>query len=232
MSKKNNGVSKERFEAIEMKFPELTRITKVMLCEDGIRMISDDREEIPESSSYVKFYNRDSGKPKTTLRFDLDRATFDVMNILNHINVIVALDTNTDKKSNKSVAVAAIFLVLGQRDAYEFHFMKCLTCRFINTTDIESELVALNSFIQAIKEGQIGYILETDQVLIIIDHNLGKLEQYNRRVLPLIDDNALSILPNNINLAYASTDQYNDSVSNQMLQECDRGASDILRRQT
>ena len=54
MSKKNNGVSKERFEAIEMKFPELTRITKVMLCEDGIRMISDDREEIPESLSITE----------------------------------------------------------------------------------------------------------------------------------------------------------------------------------
>lgn len=60
MSKKNSGVSKERFETIEMKFPELARITKVLLSEDGIRMISDDHEAIPESSSFVKFYKRDS----------------------------------------------------------------------------------------------------------------------------------------------------------------------------
>lgn len=229
MSKSEKNSRKERFEAIEMKFSEPTRLSKLLLDEGNIKMISDDGEVLPESSSYVKFYNRDSGKQKTTLRFDLDKATLDVMSFLDHINVIIALDTNTDLKSNKSVAVAAVFIVFGRRDTYELYFIRSLVYKFINTTEIKSELVALNSLIQAIKEGQIEYILEGDQVLIVVDHNLDKLEQYNKKELPLIDGNATSVLPDNITLAYASTDQYNDSVFNQMLKECDRCASEILK---
>lgn len=82
-----------------------------------------------------------------------------------------------------------------------------------------------------IEKGKVGYIIDGDNILIFIDHNLWKLNQFNDRVLPLIPNDETSYLPQKVTLAYASSDVKRDSEINEIMAECDRIATLVLNKE-
>lgn len=216
-----------------MCFSEPTKITGVKIGNERIRLYSSDVEMVPESSSFVKFYDRDSGKEKKTLMLRLENATFDFTKSLDGINVAIVVDTNTDPKTRKSVSIAMLFLVLNSEgyNGYELNYMGTMVKMFIKKTEVSSEILALNDLLHEIENGKVGYIIDGDNILIFIDHNLGKLNQFNDRVLPLIPDDETSYLPQKVTLAYASSDAKHDSEINEIMAECDRIATLVLNEE-
>lgn len=60
---------------------------------------------------------------------------------------------------------------------------------------------------------------------IIVDSDLGNLNDYNQRKVPILDD---FLLPPNFQLIYASSDLPNDELTNQMIAMCDKVSKRIL----
>lgn len=228
MSKKDNGSKKERHYAVEISYSTPMKISGIKIENGEISFLSDGVKPAPQSISFVKFYNKDNGREKKTLKIPLDQATFDVDSLLDTVDIVIAIDTNTGI-SGEAVSVAIFYLVLKAKDAseYEMNYMGMLTSTFVDTTDVSNELVALNSLLKMISNGQVGYVLKDDKALIIIDHHLGEMERYNSREIPLIKWDETSYLPHNITLAYASTDTQNDSAFNKILAECDKLANEL-----
>lgn len=65
------------------------------------------------------------------------------------------------------------------------------------------------------------------KVGIVTDHDLGNIDKYNSRKIPIL--NSL-YLPENIKLIYASADKKNASFLNQLMSMCDKRATEILNR--
>ena len=227
MSRNKKSFEKERNYAVEMRFSEKTKITSVKVDKGMISMMTDNIEVKPGSSAYIKFYEKGNGKEKKTLRIPLKSPNLYITEVLENTNLIIAVDTNV--KNGKSASVAAVFLVLKTHDSYEINFIKGYYNVFENKTGLHSEVIAMDCLFKNIKAGVIACVLENDNVLVVTDHNLGKIEQFNRRELPLIDGDDTSYLPDNVNLVYASTDTKHDSVFNEMLAECDRCATELLK---
>ena len=217
---------KERHEAIEMEFSEPTRVDGIRFHGNSFELLSAGKVVEPRTSSYVKYYNRDSGKEKITLRFDLDRPTLGSAVVPKKTSVVIIIDTNT--KGERSASVAAFHLVTQNTDVLELYYLGILYWKFVNKTQIHSEKIAMDNLFKNIKAGRIPYILNNDTILAITDHNLGKLERLNRREEPLIEEDDTSYIPENITLAYASADKKNDSIFNEMIAECDRCAAELI----
>lgn len=66
------------------------------------------------------------------------------------------------------------------------------------------------------------------RILIIIDHNLDRIDEYNERKIPLIPGIEESYLPPKIYLMYASSDKKNDSLFNQIIENCDQIATKTI----
>lgn len=224
---KKDNLRKERHESIEMEFPVPTRIDRVVIDHGIIKMMSGGIEVSPKTTSYVKFYERDSGKEKTTVRFDLEKASFDIASLFRNCDVIIIMDTNND--GDRSATAAALYLVIQTSDGYELDFMGGLCRVFENKTKTHSEAIAIDSLVKEIQSGKNRYVLKNDRVLIVTDHDLGRHRSLNNREKPLIEGDETSMLPENITLAYASADVKNDSFFNKMIAECDRCASGLLR---
>lgn len=81
------------------------------------------------------------------------------------------------------------------------------------------------SWMQAIKQ-IMKDTKESIRTAVVVDSDLGKLELYNERKIPIFDS---WYLPENFSLIYASSD-YNDEWSNQLITRCDREAKLQLQK--
>ncbi|MBP3197250.1 MAG: hypothetical protein J6N21_09640 [Butyrivibrio sp.] len=219
--------TKYRKHAVQVHFMEPTKVTGVRIENNNIHLYSDGEEVIPKEASFIKFYERDSGKDKKTLELKLKSANFDVSHAVRNIDVVIVIDTNTDIKTCRAVSVAMFYLLIKDKNLieYELHYMGTMIKMFINKTKVSSELWALEALLKEISEGKIGHIIEGDDLLVFIDHNLDKIEQFNSRELSLIPNDESSYLPEKVTLAYASSDAKHDSEFNEIMAECDRIAT-------
>ena len=62
-------------------------------------------------------------------------------------------------------------------------------------------------------------------VAIVVDSELGALQQYNKREKPLVQD---IYLPPGFTLVYASADSGMEFIANQLIRICDKCAGEVL----
>jgi hypothetical protein len=70
-----------------------------------------------------------------------------------------------------------------------------------------------------------GSIRENTKVGMIVDSDLGNLDSYNTQKMPVCSG---QMLPNNVTLIYASSDNKNDSIVNRIIAIADEASSLVL----
>lgn len=146
-------------------------------------------------------------------------------NIIN-FDWLMAIDTNTsvilEKKVHFGFAVEIVSMTQQGLKFINPEFR--YAAHFTFSGDYEKpELMNWKQFIEfVIKDA--GYTPEK-KIGIIVDSELGNIQAYNKREIPIIDN---FFLPRNFQLLYASADAQNDSVFNQAIAYCDKSATEIL----
>lgn len=146
--------------------------------------------------------------------------------VLEQFDTIYAVDTNTRVINSLSTSVTGIVggentkpIILGNTSIM-FRPIKCFEFRNVSC---KAENLGWREVIKAIVSA--ATYNERKRIALIVDSDLGMIDSYNRREVPIIDD---FIIPKNFSLIYASTDSGNENIANKMLKLADWMSTDIL----
>ena len=139
---------------------------------------------------------------------------------------LMAIDTNTNvilgRKVHLGLAVEIVAMTQQGLKFVDPQFR--YATHFTFSGDYEKpELMNWKQLIEFVIEDA-GYTPEI-KIGIIVDSELGNIQAYNKREMPIIGD---FFLPANFQLMYASADAQNDSVFNQAIAFCDKTATYLL----
>ncbi len=218
---------KPRYEAVIMEFTEPVKINSISFDGSGnFKMFSDGIEMKPKTMHFERGIEREK-KNKIILSCQIDGMNTNMYSELHNYNYLVALDTNYDKNSCTAVGTVYEIMISSDDSSFEMIHLTDLKREFNNVMDnnVSPELIALNSLISFFSEGNIINDFTNSRIMVVVDHNLGKLESYNSRNCPLIEGDENTYLPENIRIVYASADKYNDSLFNQLIKACDEEAT-------
>ncbi len=227
MSRKRGTPKKERYNAVTMEFANPERIDKICFQDNKFRLFSNNVEKIPKKIDWEIGIER-KGKNKVIVSAEMPYPSLEVYSVLTKYDYVIAIDTN--QKEGYAVSVGKVFRILNTSLERVAFYDEGYIERHFYVNNISSELRALYLLTLAIGRGEIISWKESAKVLIVIDHNLQYINQYNRRVLPLLPDDPESVLPENMRLMYASADKKNDSIFNQWISECDKCATVHLNK--
>ncbi len=224
---------KDRYETVTMQYSEPVKIDRISFEANGnFKMFSDGIEMEPLKVHFEKGIERER-KNKRTFLAEIDEMCLNIYEDFLNYDYLAALDTNS--KGDYSVAVGVIYRII-KNPFYkdEFTLQHVLNIRrdykFQKTMDESVELIALNSLLYDLQKGKLVSDFAEKKMIIIIDHNLGKLDLFNARQVPLLDYDEHSFLPENVRLIYASADKYNDTPFNGIIRECDKRATKFLKQ--
>ncbi len=184
----------------------------------------------PGSVKHVRSYMRDSGKEKIVSSIDSPTASssFNVLsNLRNHFAHLIAVDTNTVEISGRRVSATMSFYVPGRISDYNdqipieplagYVIFDCVTSQ--NPEVLGWDLVIRNN----IKHQELSSLTA---IGMIVDSELGKHSEINRRNIPFY---ANQYLPNYVNLVYSS-DKETDTLAGTMIKSCHDGAKKIIAK--
>lgn len=176
-------------------------------------------------------YDRKKG-PKSVFRLPQrgQSLTFDIDKILRRdFDYICAVDTNTKKVQNRPISVTAIVHVkpqniVGPEEISQFWNIDVpLAIEFQDIKVSNPENMRwLAAFEQLIS---IGKISTNQRIGMIVDSDLGNLNDYNHQRKPVFQN---FLLPPNLTLIYASADTGKDSILNQALSIADSIATQTI----
>ncbi|MDD2656521.1 MAG: SEC-C domain-containing protein [Patescibacteria group bacterium] len=202
-------------------------INRLKLQNNEITLMNNNDELTPTYSKLIKTIYKDDNKGKKII-FQIPQLFKDLkidLSFLNKIDNTYIIDTNTyNEKINGqylSVSVAAIY-------DKKLKYIDVMTKTFNHTEKIMAEKIGIKNLIDLI-ESRNHITKSKKNILIITDHDLDKLDQYNSRELPLFEKPEKFYIPSYIKLGYASADKKNDSEINRILNECDKLASKTIK---
>lgn len=174
-------------------------------------------------------YERDSGKPKIVSRTNGDEGLvhLDPMrNIVSNYDVIACADTNRVIFKDKEVCVCAS--VRSTTEIYDLvessQFESMEFSAFFDVKDeINPETIGWHLLITEIFPKYPD--LAGKRICLVVDSDLGLLDEINRRQRPYYDD---FLLPENVDLAYASSDSSGNAL-NSLIKMCDRISNGICK---
>jgi hypothetical protein len=171
-------------------------------------------------------YDRESGKRKIAFSHGGEAQGVFLSErdqLISTFSRLICLDTNTDQIGDIRVSVTALALSQNPlpKSSENVYFDIKAYVFFDVPSDINAEMVGLDIALHYFanpenpSEGIIG---------IIMDSDLGKHDQINRRELPYLGN---KFIPSNSKLLYASSDT-GDGFSNQIMRLCDSRAKKIM----
>ncbi len=221
---------KQRIPVISPHFDEHVEIGGLDL-KDGIFTFKDSngKKVVPKSITIGDSYTKESGKPKilNQIRANNNQINLNPNANLQNFDWLFVVDTNTKKynESKISISCSAFF----QLDLKKPKLIKSITNQdwhakvtmqsafiFRNPT-VNPELVGWQELINRIK--QAPEFNNTLKIGIIVDSELDKLSQMNRRDIPIIGTH---FLPDNFQLIYASSDSGTEYPHNKLIKICDK----------
>lgn len=136
---------------------------------------------------------------------------------------IFVIDTNTIAHEDEKISVSAIIHgIIGPHDSVRREISYTLLCWFeFRNIKGKEENLAWAELIRAIGEDE---RFPECRIGIVVDSDLGNIEDYNARKLPIYGD---IYLPKNIELLYATSDNA-DRITNKFMRMCDKKASELL----
>lgn len=157
----------------------------------------------------------------------LPEGTRDVTDILKTLDVVYACDTNTrsfNEADSFKCSVGVVYKAVNEMVDKNGGTLQCMPYKVIRWRWNAAIEIENYSWIEAIKEIQKED--EGKRIGLVIDSNLGHIDEYNSRILALADK---FFLPENFTLIYASADR-SDGWMNKLIKQCDKMASEQLKK--
>ncbi|MBL0742625.1 hypothetical protein [Chryseolinea lacunae] len=225
---------KERFIGVEFRLDEITK-EELSSLQIGFGLIdgaltvvlkTDDREILTNA---IRGYQR-KNKPGFNLKkiyHKSNSGSLEPQSFLKDTDAIFAIDTNEKRigKVHMSVGVVAgLELKAGENGTFNINATVKDYIHFQDSHHVEkNENRSWKTFIENYNRFEENRSLKTT---IVVDSDLGLLDKYNNRNLPIYQD---FFLPPNISLVYASADVSNDTIINKMITFCDEESSRSLK---
>ncbi|MCZ1265966.1 hypothetical protein ACIOBL_17970 [Paenibacillus taichungensis] len=222
---------KPRIQSVNMDMENPIAITSYELTSNGeLKLFVDGQEVTPKMANLNISLDRPNKKIKQTLKINQNPMNLqtDLNALLHDYDFIYAVDTNTSNSLiNDEYFSVGVALEYKNYKKQELQFQSSFT---IQLNHKEKHLAEKLGIIELIKKIIIDKSLETNdlKILLVTDHDLGNIDRYNSREIPMIEETDL-YLPKNFTLVYASADKKNDSILNSMISQCDQEASRILK---
>lgn len=136
-------------------------------------------------------------------------------------SVIVAIDTNTKSVGGESISVCCVAAARAHKfsDLLWLQQYPVLCYEFRNISGKPENLV----WREVLR--RLHWSLRIQKIALVVDSDLGNIQRYNMRKLPIVDD---FFLPSNITMVYASSDVGKEIAFNQVIGLADKEARTIL----
>ncbi|WP_018883093.1 hypothetical protein [Paenibacillus massiliensis] len=222
---------KTRNQSVTMDMKNPIAITSYELTSNGdLKLFAGGREVIPKMANLNISLDRPNEKVKQTLKINQNPINLqtNINALINDYDFVYAVDTNTHNSLiNGEYFSVGVALEYKNNNKQELQFQNSFTIQFNHREKFIAEKLGI---VELIKKIIIDKNLETNglKILLVTDHDLGNIDRYNSREIPMIEDTDL-YLPNNFTLVYASADKKNDSILNSMISQCDQEASRISK---
>lgn len=209
---------KNRNKFFETAFSNPVRIKGIEISNGKIRIIGHENDILPEKSYSGTCYERLKG-PKILQKFPVsNELDFNFVNALRKFDLIYAIDTNT----KSFISVASLIKCELNPDEKGVHCsiepITSFTFKYEVAPENRSWIIAIKEIIN--KDGGLA-----KRIGLVTDCNLGNIEKYNNKEIPLYEN---YFLPDNIKLIYASADSGSENLFNILLKDADDLATAIL----
>lgn len=173
-------------------------------------------------------YDRENKDPKIIARTPQSNRSLTTdqnIAIYKDFDLLLSVDTNTEKIKSKNVSVVGVVIIgldkLSEFEIYcDFRVPFCL--EYIEVVS-EPENFGWWAALGALKD--LGYLDKSGRIGVIVDSDLGNINKYNSRELPIYDN---FFLPKEVNLIYASSDVGKEIIANKALAVADSVARQCI----
>jgi hypothetical protein len=212
-----------------MDFGEPARIDRVALTPEGELLIETDGMETrrPVRTFLETSYERPKG-PKVLNRLvpPTDRLFVDPWYGIAKYSRLFALDTNCRFIGSERVAVTGVVEFIPLRSKRSVLIFASIAIELRNVTAPSPERVGWLRAIDLLVS-QAGFALLDVPVGLIVDSDLGTLEAWNARLMPVHGDR---YLPRNMELLYATSDSGKEHPLNRAIAKADKIAAGLFPR--
>ena len=190
---------------------------------DGSLVAESDNGDIPMSKFKTETFYKREKNDKILNRIYTDNNSIDINRNLSQYNFIYAIDTNTMFTDNKYISVGSLVkgdFIKKNEEGFNLSY-KCHK-NFIIESEYKYIDVEQYLWTESIKLIKNELILHYNpKIGLIIDCDLGNLENYNNKLKPLYSN---FYLPDNFTLIYASSDTGKEYLPNKMIALADHEA--------
>ncbi len=178
-------------------------------------------------NSFEYGYERESGKKKilTTGPVIPDACFINPSLPFADFDHVFAVDTNTKNIGEDRVSVAAItYCCVGLKNGNQFSLSVPILMAWYEYRNVEGppENLAWKELIEAILRNP---ELQKGEIGLIVDSDLGKHKDFNKRVLPIYEN---FYLPERFRMLYGSTDGGKESLVNKLISFSDKRSNYLL----
>ena len=184
---------------------------------------------VPGSLHQKIVYERDSGKEKVLFSTPCgdEVGRFEAIeNLRKNFDFLFAVDTNTTVVAEETTSISVSYFVPKKLSTYTKAIPFLPFCTFeINciVNGVNPETVGWHILIEKLRSA--GMCQISKRIGVIVDSELDKLIEVNRRSMPYYESH---FLPDAIQFIYASSDTGKEFLPNQMISYCDKMAEKCL----
>ena len=229
MAKKDR--KQPRFHELKVQFPEGVIPSEIVVTSEMNVVFKDESGAITPLTARLKYAYERTKKPlpKVLEQAPLDPKLLcaDATAALGRYDYILAIDTNTKEINGEKISVGCIVRCkLDLSKLPEFHASVWPdACVEVRNTRVPPEQLFWEVVLRGV-EGNASYN-EMGSVGVIVDSELGRLEDINTRSKPIRSD---FFLPQKCQLVYASADKGTEWLGYHLIKLCDKVASFVLQK--
>lgn len=213
---------KPRTTHIVMEHDKPTIVNSYRISKYGdIQLFTKEGIAIPKNTRLEQSYKKNNGKEKKLVSVPTNSAkNISLQESIKQFDVIFAVDTNTKLSEHhpyKSICSVVRGIVVKNTEEYGIDLL--FETIFLSDENIaKPENSGWHRTIQHIKEIYPESYM-TMKFGIVVDSDLGELQNYNNKTKPFIDN---IFLPPNVHLIYASADVGKENIYNKMIHIADK----------
>ncbi|XOV93717.1 MAG: hypothetical protein ACFHWX_03200 [Bacteroidota bacterium] len=212
-----NGIPKEELDSLKVRY----RFTN-----NGLELDIRTDNHVIETNSFKGYRKNMPGYNLKLSNYISNTNQTEIIPNIERFDHLFAIDTNSLKLPEKDFHhhIGAAFQLVSQLDrTRNEELIELIQIFSVHGACEKPENHNWRNLVNFIRN-QRSYLVN-ESYGIIVDSDLGNLNDFNQRKLPIVDD---FLLPPNFQLIYASSDLANDELTNQMISMCDKISKQIL----
>ncbi|MBA4124507.1 MAG: SEC-C domain-containing protein [Acidobacteria bacterium] len=229
---------KPRTKTIEYEFGELKTIDGLnfnTLTGELIAFKEDKKIDFKAAEMEVTYERPKGKKVLTQIPMPLNNPTLNLSAALEPFDLLLAIDTNTQTINEHKLSVSCLiggYVRKETSESFGEHFIRTPYALNVYEPQVialwnikeKEENVGWMTFIEAVMRNPI--YKEDSKILVIVDSDLGNIDDYNLRKLPIYGN---FYLPQNMQLRYASSDAGSEFFACQMLRLADTEGKILIK---